>query len=98
MDPAGLPALQDAIRHMHGVEATWVESVPVHETFQGRTVWEGEVQVFDLADHPGASRCYAWSQAIHGQGRKFYAVLGSQDVDDAAAAVKLSIVADFRKD
>ena len=28
MDPAGLPALLDAIRHMHGCEARWVESVP----------------------------------------------------------------------
>jgi hypothetical protein len=31
MDPAGLPA----IRHMHGCEARWVESVPVHELHEG---------------------------------------------------------------
>jgi hypothetical protein len=30
-DPAGLPALVDAIRHLHACEAKWVESVPVHE-------------------------------------------------------------------
>jgi len=28
-DDAGLPALLDAIRHLEGCEATWVESVPI---------------------------------------------------------------------
>jgi hypothetical protein len=52
-DPAGLPALLDAIRHLEGRSAEWVESVPVHETHQGDTVWE--VQVFDLTKHPRRS-------------------------------------------
>ena len=38
MDPAGLPALVEAIRHMHGCTATYVESVPVRETLNGATV------------------------------------------------------------
>jgi hypothetical protein len=43
-DPAGIPALQDAIRHLHGVESRWVESVPVHEvTPTGATVWQASV-------------------------------------------------------
>lgn len=53
--------LKDVIRDLHGTEATHVETVPVKETFQGQTVWEGDVEVFDLADHPKASRVYAWS-------------------------------------
>ena len=36
MDPAGIPALIVAIRHC---EARWVESVPVNETHEGKTVW-----------------------------------------------------------
>ena len=70
MDPAGLPAFLDAVRHLHGCEARWVESVLVHETRDGKTVWDGEVQVFDLVGHPKASRAYAWtsrcSQIAHG--------------------------------
>jgi hypothetical protein len=31
MDAAGLPALVEAIRHLHGLEAKWLESVPVTE-------------------------------------------------------------------
>ena len=33
--------LQDVIRHLYGVESAHVESVPVKETFEGKTVWEG---------------------------------------------------------
>lgn len=60
IDPAGLPALIEAIRHLHGLEATWLESVPVVETHQGQTVWAGEVQVFAV-EHPKATRVNAWS-------------------------------------
>ena len=48
MDPAGLPALVDAIKHLHGLDAKWLESVPVHEQHEGRAVWQGEVQVFEV--------------------------------------------------
>jgi hypothetical protein len=53
--------LKEVIHKLHGTEATHVETVPVKETFQGQTVWGGDVEVFDLADHPKASRVYAWS-------------------------------------
>jgi hypothetical protein len=97
MDPAGLPALLDAIRHMHGCEARHVESVPVRETFQGQVVWDGEVQVFDVTGHPKATRCYAWSHATEGSRRRFYAVLHAPPVDSPVAAVRASIVADAKK-
>lgn len=53
--------LRDVIRKLHGTEAAHVETVPVTETFEGQTVWEGDVEVFDLADHPQAKQVYAWS-------------------------------------
>lgn len=97
MDPAGIPALQDAIRHLHGCESTHVDSVPVHETFQGLTVWQGEVQVFDLIGHPTASRCYAWSHATTGKKRRFYVVLHASPVDGPMAAVRASIASDVKR-
>lgn len=53
--------LQDVIHKLHGGTATHVQSVPVKETFRGKTVWDGVVEVFDLAGHPKANRIYAWS-------------------------------------
>lgn len=96
MDPAGLPALQDAIRHLHGVESVFVESVPVHDTLDGKTAWIGEVQVFDLKGHPTATRCYAWSYALEGTKRRFLAVLHEGPIDSAVNAVRASVVADVK--
>ncbi len=96
MDPAGLDALRDAIRHMHGCEAVHVETVPVRETFKGQVVWEGEVEVFDVTRHLTARRCYAWSHATEGARRRFYAVLHAPPIDSPLAAVRASIVADAR--
>jgi hypothetical protein len=55
-----IEALQDAIRKLHGVESKHIETVPVKEEFEGKTVWEGNVEVFDLVDYPKAPRAYAW--------------------------------------
>lgn len=99
VDPAGL-ALLDAIRHLHRCEAPrWVESVPVHEKLpDGRTVWEGEVQVFDVTGHPKAKRAYAWSHATEGERRRFVAVLGLPPVVDARTAVQAAVVAEYKKE
>ena len=71
--------LQDVFRLKHGSEATHVESVPVKETFQGKTVWEGVVEVFDLKGHPVASRGYAWSYEMDDPAsRRFVTVLHLQ--------------------
>ena len=55
--------LQDVIRVLHGVESTHRQSVPVKETHNGQTVWDGIVEVFDLHGHPKTHRAYAWSHA-----------------------------------
>lgn len=86
-----------AIKKMHGCKAIWVESVTVKEVFQGETVWEGVVQVFDLIDHPTAPRCYAWSHALdNSKKRKYFAVLHQGPIDSPQNAVRASIVQDCR--
>ncbi len=96
-DPAGIPALQDAIRHLHGLESTWLESVPVHEEHDGKTVWAGHVQVFEV-DHPAATRCYAWShESGPGGRRKFHAVLGAGPVTGPVEAVRAAVLSAARR-
>lgn len=91
MDDAGIDALRDAIKNMHGVESTWIESAPVVEKFNGKIVWAGEVQVFELSGHPKAKRCYAWSHATEGRRRRFIAVLGVSPVNGPVDAVRAAI-------
>jgi hypothetical protein len=33
--------------------------LPIKEVWNGKTVWEGTVHVFDLEGHPKATRAYA---------------------------------------
>lgn len=81
---------------MHGCESVYLKTEHVHETFQGQTVWNGDVEVFSLINHPNAMRAYAWA---HLEGKKddktrFVAVLELPPVKDAKTAVQASIMAD----
>ena len=89
--------LKQAIESQHGGKATFLQSVPVRETHEGATVWEGVVQVFDLTGHPKASRAYAWSSPIEGSTkRRFFAVLHIPPIDSPVAAVRAAIIAEHR--
>jgi hypothetical protein len=90
--------LKDVIRRLHGVESTHVKSVPVKETFQGQTVWKGIVEVFDLKNHPTASRIYAWAHDTDDpkKPRRHVTVLHLDPVDSPETAVKAAIIQDYR--
>jgi len=90
--------LQAAILNLHGCKATYVETVPVTETFQGETVWEGEVEVFETTDHPKAKRIYAWGHATgeDDQARRYVCVLELPPVDSPQTAVKAAVVAEIK--
>jgi hypothetical protein len=83
---------------LHGCGATYRETVPVHEVFQGKTVWQGEVEVFDLHSHAKAKRAYAWSHGDgpNDEGERFVAVLEIPPVDSAKRAVQVQIVKDVK--
>ena len=95
-DPAGIPALHDAIRHLHGCEARHVATEHVREEHRGQLVFERDVEVFELVWHPKATRAYAWSEATTGTKRRFFAVLHVPPIDSAIAAVRGSILADAK--
>jgi len=90
--------LRDVIRRLHGAGATHLESVPVKETFQGKTIWEGIVEVFEIRGHPKASRVYAWSHETDDpkNPRRHVTVLHIAPILSAEAAVKAAIVQEFR--
>ncbi|MGJ0454795.1 MAG: hypothetical protein ACR65T_16425 [Methylocystis sp.] len=90
--------LKESVEAQHGSAATYVESVPVKETFQGQTVWEGMVEVFDLEGNAKSTRAYAWSSPIEGSDkRRFYAVLHLGGIRSPQDAVRAAIVAERRE-
>lgn len=89
--------LRDVIRRLHGVESTHVESVPIKEMFQERTVWEGVVEVFELIGHPRAPKAYAWAYDTGDPKRpKHVTVLHIGPVTSPLLAVRAAIVQEFR--
>jgi hypothetical protein len=97
MTEVALSELKRAIESQHGGRASYVQSVPVHEEHNGQAVWDGTVAVFDLADHPKATRAYAWSSPVEGSdNRRFYAVLHMGGIKSPADAVRAAIVAEAR--
>lgn len=82
-----------AIRRLHGSGSTHVETVPIKE------VWEGEVEVFDLHDHPDTSRVYAWAHETDDADhpRRHVTVLHIPPATSPRKAVQASIVSDYRE-
>ena len=78
-----------SIHAMHGATASLTDRERVHEQFEGDTAWEGEVLVFDLADHPTAKKCFAWE--VDGE---ITAVLAEGPIRTANDAVRASIHSD----
>lgn len=90
--------LQAALLNLHGVSSTYVESVPVVEEFHGETLWQGEVEVFDIRGHPKAKRAYAWGHATgeDDQARNYVTVLEIPPVDSPQTAVKVAIASEIK--
>ena len=93
-----IETLQEAICKAHGCESGHVESVPIVETFRGKTVWKGTVEVFALTGHATAKRCYAWGHAVRDTGNdvRFVTVLEVPPVVSPLTAVRASILSDYK--
>jgi hypothetical protein len=91
--------LRDVIHHLHGATASHLESVPVTEKFQGRTVWDGVVEVFLLTGHPKADRVYAWMHDTDdpAKPRRHVTVLHIPPVVSPQTAVQAAIVQEFKE-
>jgi hypothetical protein len=90
----GVARLQVTISHLHKCGALWRATVPVHEVFQGKTLWQGDVEVFDLTGHPKAKRCYGWS---YGEPEEFITILELPPVDSPESAVKVGVAYQVKK-
>jgi hypothetical protein len=88
--------LQDVIRRLHGVESSHVESVPIKETFEGKTIWEGIVEVFELHGHK-APKAYAWAYETDNPKKPRHVIaLHLDPVTSPLLAVRAAIVKEFR--
>jgi len=83
-----ITALQRVILELHECVSRHLETVWVHETFLGKSIWHGNVEVFDV-EHPRTCRAYAWTQPAHGgNNARLFAVLGTSAIRTPLDAVK----------
>lgn len=93
-----LEELQEVIRKLHGVHSTHVQSVPVKEEFNGKVIWDGIVEVFQLHGHPKATHAYAWSHETDDpkQPRRSVTVLKIPPAVSPETAVRVAIMQELR--
>ena len=93
-----LAKLQVAVSQLHNCGAVYRETVPVHEVFQGKTIRQGEVEIFELFNHPKAKRAYARSQldGAKDERTRFVAVLEIPPVSSPETAVKVAIAGEIK--
>ena len=96
---AHIEELRDVIRKLHGVDSTHRESVPVKEVFNGETIWEGIVEVFDLHAHPKANTAYAWTHATDDPDnpKRHVTVLQVPPAVSPIEAVRVAILQELRE-
>jgi hypothetical protein len=97
--PDYLQRLTDSIFSLYGCEAKHVATTPVKEEFRGKTVFDGEVEVFELKGHPAAKRIFAWGYENPSDPKKLEvtAVLAVPPVTSELAAVRAAIAAEIQQ-
>jgi hypothetical protein len=89
--------LSQVVQSPHGGNPVWIGSEPIKEVFDGKTVWEGIVHIFDLDRYPRATGAYASSSPLEGSAkRRFFAVLHLGGSRSPLDAVRAAIVAERR--
>ena len=70
------------------------------EVFDGETIWEGEVEVFDLEGHRAASRIFAWAYDYEDADKptQHLTVLQIPPATTPENAVKAAIVSEHGKE
>jgi len=90
--------LQNLIERQEKCRAKHIESVVIHERYEGMRVWDGVVETFQLDGHPKAKRAYAWvAPAKQKQERQYTIVLGVPPINSAQHAVKAAVLGGFKK-
>jgi len=83
--------MREIINNLYGSESEYVDSVLVRDVFNGETVWEGVVEVFDLVDHPKASKCYVWAYPDNNKDTKYIAVINVPPINKPLDAIRAAI-------
>jgi hypothetical protein len=81
-------AVLDAIEQRANCDAVYVHTQPVRIIFDGKVLWKGKVEVFDLKGHPFAKRAFGWAVKHKEKRTEFITVMGIPPLDTPLMAAK----------
>ncbi len=87
---------QLAVERATGSKVEHLETVPIVETFAGKVIWKGVVEVFRVLTPP-PDRAYGWAVESP-NGTEYVAVLGTPPINSPLTAVRAWIVSLARKE
>ena len=85
-----LQNLHDAVCALHGCECTHSATSRVIEFWEGRKVFEGDIETFALQGHSVAAEAFAWAYD-NGTEPQYVAVLRVPPINDPSDAVRAAI-------
>jgi len=91
MNEKYIQSLRDLIQKTHKCPCRYSQSSPIKEEADGKILWEGTVELFDLGGHPTARHCYAWAQKDATGRLQFTTILKTPEIDSPRKAVQSTL-------
>lgn len=86
-----LDNLSKAIAVMHECRCIHFGSEEIEEKHDGETVWQGQVEIFQLEGHPDTNVAYGWGWTDDEDEIQFIGVLNVPPIESASDAVQAAI-------
>jgi len=80
--------VQNAIENRAKCPAVYQGTQPIKFSMDGKVLWNGKVEVFQLKDHPQAKQAFGWGFENDKKKWEYITVLGVPPLDTPLAAVK----------
>lgn len=80
--------LLNAIEDRAKCEAVYLQTQPVKYSLDGKMLWKGKVEVYNLKGHPQAKQAFGWGYTAAGGKIEYVTVMGVPPLDTPLAAVK----------
>ena len=81
-------ALLDAIENRAKCVAVHFQTQPVRLAIDGKEVWKGKVEMFQLKNHPQAKLAFGWGFQNEQKKIEYITVIGIPPLDNPLSAVK----------
>ena len=83
--------LAAAVSNMHGCPCSHSDDAIVREMIDGKIVWNGKVEIFDLVNHPKATKAFAWAFKDEKGEIQYMAVLNVPPIENPRDAIQAAI-------